>query len=69
MPSYLTVLARLLDGREDGVTPIVRRKTYIVLAQIVKHHELRTQEGLDHIAAMVIRGMIDEDRSVRLSAG
>lgn len=69
VPSLLTVLARLLDGAEDQVTPLVRRKTYGALAQAVGHHIIRGDEGLDHVADMAFRGMADKDRSVRLSAG
>jgi serine/threonine-protein kinase ATR len=69
VPSLLTVLARLIDGREDEVTPPVRRKTYDVLAQAIRHHEHGAEEGMNHAANMILRGMADKDRSVRLSAG
>lgn len=69
LPSYLTIVARLLDGREDEVTTTVRRKTYFLLAKTLNHHDPVSIEGLDHIYAMVVRGLVDQDRSVRLSAG
>ena len=69
IPSLLTVLARLLDGREEEVTSLVRRKTYDVLTQAIKHHHLHPDEGMDHVGDMIFRGIGDKDRSVRLSGG
>ena len=69
VPSLLTLLARLLDGKEDEVTPLVRHKTYDALTRAIMHHDHRTDERLDHVADMILRGMADQDRSVRLSAG
>lgn len=69
IPSFLTVLARLLDGKDGEVTPLVRRKAYGIFAQIMKHQDVRRSDGLDHAANMILAGMSDKDRSVRLSAG
>ena len=69
VPFLFTVLGRLLDGAEDQVTPLLRRKTYGALAQTVRHHLIRGDGCLDHVADMAFRGMTDKDRSVRLSAG
>lgn len=69
VPFLFTVLGRLLDGAEDQVTPLLRRKTYGALAHAVRHHLIRGDGCLDHVADMAFRGMTDKDRSVRLSAG
>lgn len=69
IPSFLTVLARLLDGKDGEVTPLVRRKTYGIFVQIMKHQDVHRRDGLDHAANMILAGMSDKDRSVRLSAG
>lgn len=69
IPALLTVLARLLDGREDEVTSLVRRQTYDVLAKALKHHNLHPDEGMDHVGDMILRGIGHKDRSVRLGAG
>lgn len=69
MPTFLTVLARLLDGEDDEVTPLVRRKTYDVVSEIMKHQDVHRRDGMDHATNMILEGMSDKDRSVRLSAG
>lgn len=69
IPSLLTVLARLLDGKDDEVTTLVRRKTFNVFVQVMNHQDIRKRDGLDHAANTIIRGMSDKDRGVRLTAG
>ena len=69
VPFLLTVLSRLLDGAEDQVTPLLRRKTYGALVQAVRHHLIGDDDCLDHVAGMALRGMADKDRRVRLNAG
>jgi len=69
IPAFLTVLARLLDGREDEVTLLVQRQTYDVLAKAMTHHNLHPDDSMDHVGDMILRGIGHKDRSVRLSAG
>ncbi|KAJ7688699.1 hypothetical protein B0H17DRAFT_938064 [Mycena rosella] len=66
----LSVVARFLDGPEDEVSPGVRRRAYVVLSNMIRHHTITPgREGLDHTSNMIFRGIGDLDRSVRLGAG
>lgn len=64
---YLPVVTRLLDGPEDEVTPDIRRKVYLALRPALVHHT--ALEDLEPIVGILLRGMNDSDRSVRVSAG
>jgi serine/threonine-protein kinase ATR len=67
-PSYPTVVGRLLDGPEDEVTALVRRRVYDALSCSIRHCS-GAYDGLDHTADIIFRGMRDKDRNVRLGAG
>ncbi|KAJ7581045.1 hypothetical protein C8J56DRAFT_793738 [Mycena floridula] len=60
----------LLSGTDEQVTSEVRRKTFKALDSILKHHRLHSREDIDATTVgLFIKGMSDENRSVRLSAG
>ncbi|KAJ6486408.1 hypothetical protein C8R47DRAFT_1216527 [Mycena vitilis] len=70
LPAGLSVVARFLDGPEGEVSPGVRRRAYTVLGNALKHHTISPErEGLEHASYTILRGIVDLDRSVRLSAG
>jgi len=69
IPLGHSVVARLLDGAKDEVTSVVRRRVYNALGRLVRHHPLGSYDGLENATEMIIHGIIDKDRSVRLSAG
>ena len=64
---YLPVITQILDGSEDEVTPDIRRRVYLALLPALVHHN--ATEDLEPIVGIVLRGMNDSDRSVRVSAG
>lgn len=64
---YLPVIAHLLDGPEDEVTPDIRRKVYLALLPALVHHN--ASEDLEPIVSILLRGINDSDRSVRVNAG
>lgn len=70
VPAYLVVIARLLEGSEDEVTAHVRRSAYDALCRVIKHHDPRSAtHGLEDAGNVILRGISDKERSVRLSAG
>ena len=64
---YLPVVTHLLDGPENEVTPDIRRRVYLALLPALIHHN--AIEDLDPIVTILLRGMNDSDRSVRVNAG
>lgn len=64
---YLPVITHLLDGPEDEVTPDIRRKVYLALLPALVHHN--GLEDLEPIVSILLRGINDSDRSVRVTAG
>lgn len=64
---YLPVITHLLDGPEDEVTPDIRRRVYLALLPVLVHHN--ATEDLEPIVNILLRGMNDSDRSVRINAG
>lgn len=64
---YLPVITHLLDGSEDQVTPDIRRRVYLALLPALLHHN--AIEDLEPFVGILLRGMNDSDRSVRVSAG
>lgn len=67
MSFYLPAIARLLDGPEAEVTSSVRRSVFSAFRPIIQHHA--GSERLEDIMNTIFRGIVDTDRSVRLSAG
>ncbi|KAI0340807.1 hypothetical protein BDW22DRAFT_1397789 [Trametopsis cervina] len=67
---FLHVSALLLEGPETEVSAPVRKAVYDALARSVGHQSAAFGGGKLELAAQLAgRGMKDEDRSVRLSAG
>ena len=64
---YLPVITHLLDGPEHEVTPDIRRRVYLGLLPVLLHHN--ATEDLEPIVNILLRGVNDSDRSVRVSAG
>ncbi|KAH9482313.1 Serine/threonine-protein kinase ATR [Psilocybe cubensis] len=64
---YAPLIKQLLNGTVEEVTPDCRRKLFIALGYICKHHS--GKEDADVVIDYIFRGMTDTDRSVRLSAG
>ena len=68
--SNLAVIGRLLEGNEGDVTAPVRKGGYDALACIVKHVPSKSAiDDLRSTCELVITGMADNDRNIRLSAG
>ncbi|KZT71549.1 hypothetical protein DAEQUDRAFT_111495 [Daedalea quercina L-15889] len=67
--AYMAVAIPLLDGAVDEVTPKVRKAVFLSLASALRHHTSGFGGKLDPISEMIMRGMKDKDRSVRLGAG
>lgn len=70
IPVCLRVGSCLLDGTENEVTAEVRRLVYEALRRSIRHHT--TGFGgrrVNHASEFISRGLKDQDRSVRLSAG
>ncbi|KAF5387623.1 hypothetical protein D9615_000714 [Tricholomella constricta] len=63
-------VARILEGPEDEVNSEVRRLAFAALAKAIHHHghEYRDVRPA-HVLDVVFRGLVDRERSVRLSAG
>ena len=64
---YLPLISELLNGSEEQVTSDVRRRVYLALCAIYKHH--RGTEQLSSFVDVTFRGLNDVDRSVRVNAG
>ncbi|KAH9948812.1 hypothetical protein B0H21DRAFT_777700 [Amylocystis lapponica] len=70
LPVYMLVSVRILEGPAGEVTALVRKAVYDALCRTLRHHAAGFGGGrLEHIAEMIMRGLKDQDRSVRLSAG
>ncbi len=70
IPVCLRVGSCLLDGTGKEVTSAVRRVAYEALSRSIRHHT--TGFGgrrVDHASEFISRGLKDQDRTVRLSAG
>lgn len=66
----MNVVACMLEGSAQEVTPSVRKAAYAALVRSVRHHTYGAPSGeLDHVAQFAARGMKDSDRNVRLGAG
>ena len=65
----MAVAIPLLDGTTDEVTPKVRKAVFVSLASALRHHTSGFGGKLDPISEMIMRGMKDKDRSVRLGSG
>jgi serine/threonine-protein kinase ATR len=64
---YLPLISELFKGSEEQVTSHVRRRVYLALCAIYKHH--RGTEQLNSFVELTFRGLDDIDRSVRVIAG
>lgn len=64
---YIPLVNRLLTGTPEEVTADCRRRLYIALGLILKHHS--GKEDVNAFIDPIFRGMADSDRSVRISAG
>ena len=64
------VVKRLLEGPDDDVTGEVRRRTYAALTHIIRHHSWKSgSEGFEWVTEIIFRGIMDNERSSRLTAG
>ena len=64
------MIGRLLEGNEQDVTSPVRKGVYDALACIAKHVPSKSAiDALRSTSDLVITGMADSDRNIRLSAG
>ncbi|KAH9844382.1 uncharacterized protein C8Q71DRAFT_696515 [Rhodofomes roseus] len=66
---FLAVAIPLLDGAVDEVTPRVRKAVFSSLTLTLRHHVLESGGKLERVTELIMRGMKDKDRSVRLAAG
>lgn len=64
---FLPLFVLLLRGTERDVTAQVRRRAYLALASIFNHHD--DAKAIEDITKLLFEGLVDVDRSVRLSAG
>jgi len=64
---YVTIFARLLEGPEVEVTTQVRRQAYLALSFVLSHHN--GTEDATEVVKLLLKGLADADRSVRLGAG
>jgi hypothetical protein len=68
--SNLAMIERLLEGNGEDVTPQVRKGAYEALTCTIKHVPSKSAiDALKPTCEMVIDGMADSDRNIRLSAG
>jgi hypothetical protein len=68
--SNFATIGRLLEGDEGDVTPQVRKGAYEALTHTVKHVPSKSAiDAMRPTCEMVIVGMADSDRDIRLSAG
>jgi serine/threonine-protein kinase ATR len=68
--SNLAMIGQLLEGNEGDVTPQVRKGAYEALTCAIKHVPSKSAiDALRPACEMVIAGMTDSDRNIRLSAG
>lgn len=56
-----------MEGAASEASPEYRRKIYFALGFVVKHHS--GLEDLQPVIGLLFGGIIDVNRSVRLSAG
>ena len=61
------MLSRLLHGSEDENTVFVRRKVFDTLGRVIKHSVPNVES--DQAVELIMIGMGDKDRAVRLKAG
>ncbi|KAL6309800.1 hypothetical protein BKA93DRAFT_723405 [Sparassis latifolia] len=67
---YMPVATLLLEGSGEDVTAVVRKSVYDALAQTLRYHTHAVDvSDFEHTTDMIVRGMKDGDRSVRLGAG
>ncbi|KAJ3556801.1 hypothetical protein NM688_g1817 [Phlebia brevispora] len=70
IPTGMRVVVALLDGNEKEVTAPVHRAVYDALLRIIRHHTSGFgQAMIEPVSELVIKGMKNSDRGVRLSAG
>jgi serine/threonine-protein kinase ATR len=66
---YQPIIASLLDGTNDEVTPTVRRQSFQALRRALDHHAVTISlDGLDDAGKLLLQYVKDPDRSARLSA-
>lgn len=66
----MRVAVPLLNGTDREVTPTVCRAVYDALARVVRHHTSGFGAAMvNPMSELVMKGMKNGDRGVRLSAG
>ncbi|EGO27933.1 hypothetical protein SERLADRAFT_414152 [Serpula lacrymans var. lacrymans S7.9] len=70
LPCFMPILTRLLDGLEEEITGLVRRRVFLALAQVIKYHSPKSEMvSMTSALEMIYHGLAEKDRYVRLSAG
>ncbi len=64
---YLPLFVLFFRGPEGEITSQVRRRAYLALASVFNHHDEAKDMG--DVTKLLFEGLVDVDRSVRLSAG
>lgn len=69
--AFAPMLITLMNGPADEVNFNVRRRAFTAMASIIQPSEYSSvdDDGIMQISDTVLEGMVDSDRSVRLSAG
>ncbi|EPQ58953.1 hypothetical protein GLOTRDRAFT_70000 [Gloeophyllum trabeum ATCC 11539] len=67
LAACIAVVPKLLDGLVDEITPQVKIAVYKLLEKAVVHQKTLVQT--EYVENLVVRGMCDANRSVRLAAG
>ncbi|KAF8638618.1 hypothetical protein AX17_002159 [Amanita inopinata Kibby_2008] len=68
--ALLRIIELLLQGPQDRVTTTVRQRIYNTLSHAIKHHAEDTNtEQWTRTCSLIMDGVVDKDRSMRLAAG
>lgn len=70
IPIGMRIVIKLLEGTENEITSMVQKSAYDALARIIRHHTSGFGPAMtEPVCELVVKGMKQPDRSVRLSAG
>ncbi|PFH50130.1 hypothetical protein AMATHDRAFT_145857 [Amanita thiersii Skay4041] len=68
--AILDLVELLLQGPQDHVTTGIRRQIFTVLSHAITHHDSETGVAdWNRASTVIMKGVVDSDRSVRLTAG
>ncbi|KAF8659134.1 hypothetical protein AX16_001904, partial [Volvariella volvacea WC 439] len=68
LPSTLQFISLILEGPPEECPALVRRSGYMTLRRMLLHHKA-SAEHFTSVSEVILRGISDKDRSVRLNAG